>query len=40
VAAEADVTNTGCNTLLTGLGARRIGGSIELIRPQPTANPV
>jgi RimJ/RimL family protein N-acetyltransferase len=40
VAAEADVANTGSNTLLTGLGARRIGGSIELIFPRSAAHPV
>jgi RimJ/RimL family protein N-acetyltransferase len=40
VAAEADVANVGSNTLLGGLGARRIGGSIELIRPRPAADPV
>jgi GNAT superfamily N-acetyltransferase len=33
VAAEVDVTNTGPNRLFAGLGAWRIGGSIELIRP-------
>ncbi|GIN00563.1 GNAT family N-acetyltransferase [Planomonospora venezuelensis] len=33
VAAEADVTNTASVTLLTSLGARRTGGSLELVRP-------
>ncbi|MDP9844816.1 GNAT family N-acetyltransferase [Streptosporangium lutulentum] len=40
VTAEADVTNTGSTTLLTGLGARRTGGSVELVRPRPEAGPV
>ena len=35
VDAEVDVTNTGSNRLLTSVGARRTGGSIELIRPRP-----
>jgi len=33
VVAEVDVTNTGSNRLLTGLGAHRTGGLIELVRP-------
>ena len=37
--AEVDVTNTSSNRLLTSLGARRTGGSIELIRPWPAASP-
>jgi ribosomal protein S18 acetylase RimI-like enzyme len=36
VVAEVDVTNTASNSLLTSLGARRTGGSLELIRPCPT----
>ena len=39
VVAEVDVTNTAANRLLTGLGARRTGGSIELLRPWPGASP-
>ena len=35
VVAEVDVTNTGSNRLLGGLGAWRIGGFIEMIRPWP-----
>jgi ribosomal protein S18 acetylase RimI-like enzyme len=35
VVAEVDVTNTGSNRLLSGLGAWRIGGFIEMIRPWP-----
>jgi ribosomal protein S18 acetylase RimI-like enzyme len=35
VVAEVDVTNTGSNRLLTSVGARRTGGSTELIRPRP-----
>jgi ribosomal protein S18 acetylase RimI-like enzyme len=33
VVAEVDVTNIGSNRLLTGLGAHRTGGLIELVRP-------
>jgi len=36
VSAEADVTNTASTTLLTALGGRRVGGSRELIRREPT----
>jgi ribosomal protein S18 acetylase RimI-like enzyme len=32
VLAEADVSNTASTALLTGIGARRIGGSVELLR--------
>jgi ribosomal protein S18 acetylase RimI-like enzyme len=32
VAAEADTTNTASNALLSSIGARRVGGSIELVR--------
>ena len=32
VAAEVDVANTASNALLLGIGARRTGGSIELVR--------
>jgi hypothetical protein len=39
VVAEVDVTNTSSNRLLTGLGARRTGGTIELVRPWPAATP-
>jgi ribosomal protein S18 acetylase RimI-like enzyme len=39
VVAEVDVTNTSSNRLLTGLGAHRTGGTIELIRPWPAAGP-
>jgi GNAT superfamily N-acetyltransferase len=35
VAGEADDTNTASLSLLAGLGARRYGGSVELIRRQP-----
>jgi len=35
VVAEVDVTNTGSNRLLGGLGAWRIGGFIEMVRPWP-----
>ena len=35
VAGEADDTNVASVSLLTGLGARRYGGSVELIRRQP-----
>jgi RimJ/RimL family protein N-acetyltransferase len=34
VVAEVDVTNTGSNRLLTGLGARPTGGFVELVRPR------
>jgi ribosomal protein S18 acetylase RimI-like enzyme len=33
VSTEVDVTNTASNTLMAGLGARRVGGSVELLRP-------
>jgi ribosomal protein S18 acetylase RimI-like enzyme len=36
VVAEVDVANTGFNRLLTSLGARRTGASIELVRPWPS----
>jgi GNAT superfamily N-acetyltransferase len=39
VVAEVDVANTASNKLLTRLGGRRTGGSIELIRPWPAASP-
>jgi RimJ/RimL family protein N-acetyltransferase len=32
VAAEVDAANTASNALLRGVGARRVGGSIELVR--------
>jgi GNAT superfamily N-acetyltransferase len=32
VAAEVDVTNDASATLLRGLGARRVGGSVEMVR--------
>jgi ribosomal protein S18 acetylase RimI-like enzyme len=35
VAAEADATNAASNALLTRIGARRAGGSIELVRRAP-----
>jgi GNAT superfamily N-acetyltransferase len=35
VVGEVDDTNVACVSLLTGLGARRYGGSVELIRRQP-----
>lgn len=35
VAAEVDATNTASNALLLGIGARRTGGSIELVRRAP-----
>lgn len=35
VLAEVDVANTGSTALLTGIGAGRSGGSIELIHPPP-----
>jgi ribosomal protein S18 acetylase RimI-like enzyme len=38
VVAEVDTTNTGANRLLISLGARRAGGSIELIRPWSAAS--
>jgi GNAT superfamily N-acetyltransferase len=34
VVGEADDTNVACLSLLAGLGARRYGGNVELIRPQ------
>jgi ribosomal protein S18 acetylase RimI-like enzyme len=37
VVAEVDAANTGANRLLIGLGARRTGGSIELICQWPAA---
>jgi hypothetical protein len=39
VIAEVDVTNTSSTGLLVGLGARRTGGFVELIRPWPAAGP-
>jgi ribosomal protein S18 acetylase RimI-like enzyme len=33
VAAEADAASAAANALLCGIGARRVGGSIELVRP-------
>jgi GNAT superfamily N-acetyltransferase len=35
VVSEADDTNAACLSLLTRLGARRYGGSVELVRRQP-----
>jgi RimJ/RimL family protein N-acetyltransferase len=35
VAAEADEANTASNTLLAKFGARRVGGSVELVRRAP-----
>jgi hypothetical protein len=35
VVAEVDDTNVASLSLLTGLGARRYGGDMELIRRQP-----
>ena len=35
VACEVDDTNAASLSLLTGLGARRYGGNVELIRRQP-----
>jgi ribosomal protein S18 acetylase RimI-like enzyme len=35
VAAEVDATNTASNALLLGIGARRTGDSIELVRRAP-----
>jgi ribosomal protein S18 acetylase RimI-like enzyme len=35
VVCEVDDTNVASLSLLTGLGARRYGGNVELIRPQP-----
>jgi ribosomal protein S18 acetylase RimI-like enzyme len=35
VAGEVDDTNVASVSLLTGLGARRYGGNVELIRLQP-----
>jgi ribosomal protein S18 acetylase RimI-like enzyme len=39
VTGEVDTTNAGSNRLLTGVGARRTGGYLELIRPWPAAPP-
>ena len=39
VVAEVDIANASSNRLLIGLGARRTGGTIELIRPWPAAGP-
>jgi GNAT superfamily N-acetyltransferase len=39
VVAEVDITNTAANRLLTHLGARRTGGTIELLRPWPVTSP-
>jgi ribosomal protein S18 acetylase RimI-like enzyme len=39
VAAEADQTSLAANALLSGIGARRVGGSVELVRrrrPDPS----
>jgi ribosomal protein S18 acetylase RimI-like enzyme len=36
---EVDTTNAGSNRLLTGIGARRTGGFVELMRPWPAAPP-
>jgi GNAT superfamily N-acetyltransferase len=36
VVCEADDANLACVSLLTRLGARRYGGSVELIRPAPS----
>ena len=35
VTAEADVTNVASQTLLTSLGGRRVGGTVELVRAAP-----
>jgi hypothetical protein len=35
VTCEVDTTNAGSNRLLTGIGARRTGGFVELMRPWP-----
>lgn len=35
VVAEVDDANVACTALLTGLGARRYGGSVELLRRHP-----
>ncbi|WP_194897672.1 hypothetical protein [Catenulispora pinisilvae] len=34
-AADVDVTNVASQTLLTSLGGRRVGGSVELVRAAP-----
>jgi ribosomal protein S18 acetylase RimI-like enzyme len=39
VVGEVDDTNVAAVSLLTGLGARRYGGSVELIRRQPSRPP-
>jgi ribosomal protein S18 acetylase RimI-like enzyme len=36
VTCEVDDTNTASNALVTGLGARRVGGAVELMRPATT----
>ncbi|GIH19482.1 GNAT family N-acetyltransferase [Rugosimonospora africana] len=33
VMCEVDETNVASNALMTGLGARRVGGAVELLRP-------
>ena len=33
VSCEVDETNTASNALVTGVGARRVGGAVELMRP-------
>lgn len=33
VTCEVDETNTASNALFAGLGARRVGGAVELMRP-------
>jgi ribosomal protein S18 acetylase RimI-like enzyme len=33
VSCEVDETNVASNALITGLGARRVGGTVELVRP-------
>lgn len=43
VTAEVDATNTASNALLRGIGARRKGGSVELVlstrhQPEPSAH--
>ena len=37
VSTEIDEMNTGSRALLEGLGARPVGGSLELIRPRSPA---
>jgi GNAT superfamily N-acetyltransferase len=39
VVGEVDDTNVASVSLLTGLGARRYGGNVELIRPWPDRSP-